>query len=135
MQADAGNDVPCHAGGAVRAQMDSFFLSETLKYLYLLFDPDNFVNRGNYVFTTEAHPLPVDPRRRPRSTHGPFRERVPRHADRYVHPFADQSEGTCAADADAPPRYVDARVGAQTASPQRLIVERNCLRPMLPHQQ
>ncbi|KAI9086456.1 hypothetical protein K1719_031540 [Acacia pycnantha] len=36
----------------------SFFLAETCKYLYLLFD-DSFVKEGNYVFTTEGHPLPV----------------------------------------------------------------------------
>ena len=44
---------------ALRAYLqDSFFLSETLKYLFLLFDPDNAINR-NYdaVFTTEGHPL------------------------------------------------------------------------------
>ena len=41
-------------------RMESFFLSETLKYLYLLFDGDNnVIHRGNYVFNTEAHPLPV----------------------------------------------------------------------------
>lgn len=41
------------------AQMESFFLSETLKYLFLLFDPDDAVyQHGKYVFTTEAHPLP-----------------------------------------------------------------------------
>ncbi|KAI9223143.1 glycoside hydrolase [Blastocladiella britannica] len=40
-------------------RQESFFLSETLKYLYLLFDPDNEYNRPEYVFTTEAHPLPV----------------------------------------------------------------------------
>ena len=39
--------------------MESFFLSETLKYLYLLFDDGNFVNTGNYVFTTEAHPFKI----------------------------------------------------------------------------
>jgi mannosidase alpha-like ER degradation enhancer 2 len=39
--------------------MPSFFLSETCKYLYLLFDNDNFIHRGNYVFTTEAHPFPA----------------------------------------------------------------------------
>ncbi|OQS07422.1 ER degradation-enhancing alpha-mannosidase [Thraustotheca clavata] len=39
--------------------MPSFFLSETCKYLYLLFDNDNFIRHGNYVFTTEAHPFPV----------------------------------------------------------------------------
>ena len=32
-----------------------------LKYLYLLFDPDDEVyTHGKYVFTTEAHPLPLD---------------------------------------------------------------------------
>lgn len=40
-------------------RMDSFFLSETTKYLYLLFDRDNFVHKGNYIFTTEAHLLPM----------------------------------------------------------------------------
>ncbi|KAH6584398.1 hypothetical protein BASA61_007485 [Batrachochytrium salamandrivorans] len=39
--------------------MESFFLAETLKYLYLLFDQDNEYNVGNYVFNTEAHPFPV----------------------------------------------------------------------------
>ncbi|KAM7272538.1 hypothetical protein ACFE04_027201 [Oxalis oulophora] len=36
----------------------SFFLAETCKYLYLLFD-DTFVVDRNYIFTTEGHPLPV----------------------------------------------------------------------------
>lgn len=46
-------------------QMDSFFLSETLKYLYLLWDwasrsPEkNWANTGNYIFTTEAHFIPI----------------------------------------------------------------------------
>ncbi|ORY15648.1 hypothetical protein BCR33DRAFT_799945 [Rhizoclosmatium globosum] len=40
-------------------KMESFFLAETLKYLYLLFTPDNEYNVGNYVFNTEAHPFPV----------------------------------------------------------------------------
>ena len=26
--------------------MESFFLSETLKYLYLLYDEDNFIHKG-----------------------------------------------------------------------------------------
>lgn len=56
--------------------MESFFLSETTKYLYLLFDPDNFIHNtgntgtiidtptgeciidaGGYIFNTEAHPI------------------------------------------------------------------------------
>merc|ERR1712130_954092 len=57
-------------------RMESSFLAETTKYLYLLFDPDNFLhNRGNkaqkvetpdgvcwieaggYIYNTEAHPI------------------------------------------------------------------------------
>ncbi|KAK3035802.1 hypothetical protein RJ639_034618 [Escallonia herrerae] len=36
----------------------SFFLAETCKYLYLLFD-DSFLVGRNYIFTTEGHPLPI----------------------------------------------------------------------------
>ncbi|VIO97592.1 Glycosyl hydrolase family 47 protein [Brugia malayi] len=61
---------------SVEDRMESFFLAETTKYLYLLFDPDNFINAdgtvariintpngkciidaGGYIFNTEAHPL------------------------------------------------------------------------------
>lgn len=57
-------------------RMESFFLAETTKYLYLLFDTENFMhNQGNqgtviqtpngecvietggYIFNTEAHPI------------------------------------------------------------------------------
>ncbi|XP_046896660.1 ER degradation-enhancing alpha-mannosidase-like protein 2 isoform X2 [Hypomesus transpacificus] len=56
-------------------RMESFFLAETIKYLYLLFDPSNFLlqpqaweegagpsedcvlGAGGYIFNTEAHPL------------------------------------------------------------------------------
>lgn len=37
----------------------SFFLAETLKYLYLLFADDSLVPLDEWVFNTEAHPLPV----------------------------------------------------------------------------
>jgi len=37
----------------------SFFLAETLKYLYLLFSEDDLVNLNEWVFNTEAHPLPI----------------------------------------------------------------------------
>jgi hypothetical protein len=39
--------------------MESFFLSETLKYLYLLFDQDNIAHRAPHVFSTEAHLMPL----------------------------------------------------------------------------
>ena len=37
--------------------MPSYFLAETLKYLYLLFAPDETLDLGKVVFNTEAHPL------------------------------------------------------------------------------
>ncbi len=40
-----------------RDDMDSFFLTETLKYLYLLFAPPETLDLKAVVFTTEAHPL------------------------------------------------------------------------------
>lgn len=56
-------------------RMESFFLAETIKYLYLLFDPTHFLHgggkweegggttgrcvlgTGGYIFNTEAHPI------------------------------------------------------------------------------
>lgn len=42
----------------------SFFLAETLKYLYLLFSDDSLLPLDEWVFNTEAHPLPVKGRNR-----------------------------------------------------------------------
>ena len=39
--------------------MQSFFLAETLKYLFLLFSPDNVIPLDQYVFNTEAHPIRI----------------------------------------------------------------------------
>eukprot|EP00467_Chlorarachnion_reptans_P011364 CAMPEP_0114532346 /NCGR_PEP_ID=MMETSP0109-20121206/26614_1 /TAXON_ID=29199 /ORGANISM="Chlorarachnion reptans, Strain CCCM449" /LENGTH=759 /DNA_ID=CAMNT_0001715399 /DNA_START=323 /DNA_END=2606 /DNA_ORIENTATION=+ len=39
--------------------MQSFYLAETLKYLYLLFSDREDVSMDNYIWTTEAHPLPI----------------------------------------------------------------------------
>ncbi|KAF4595784.1 mannosyl-oligosaccharide alpha-1,2-mannosidase precursor [Ophiocordyceps camponoti-floridani] len=53
-------------GGGFFDQMQSFFLAETLKYLYLIFAPDSEVqlslqngDRSQFVFNTEAHPLRI----------------------------------------------------------------------------
>jgi len=43
--------------------MDSFFLAETCKYLFLLFDSDHWIRNGRYVFNTEGHPFPLRPGR------------------------------------------------------------------------
>ncbi|KAJ2715195.1 hypothetical protein H4R19_001335 [Coemansia spiralis] len=41
--------------------MESFFLAETLKYLYLLFSPTNLLPLNEYVLNTEAHPFRIMP--------------------------------------------------------------------------
>ena len=38
-------------------KMESFFISETLKYLYLIFSDESDIPLSDYVFTTQAHPL------------------------------------------------------------------------------
>jgi len=40
-----------------RDSMESFFLAETLKYLYLLFAPPKTLDLKKVVFNTEAHPI------------------------------------------------------------------------------
>ena len=40
-------------------RMDSYFLSETTKYLYLLFSPDHYIHNGSFILTTEGHLLPI----------------------------------------------------------------------------
>jgi len=44
-----------------RDKMESFFLAETLKYLYLIFSPPDLIPLDKFVFNTEAHPLPIIP--------------------------------------------------------------------------
>jgi hypothetical protein len=43
--------------GQIKDRMESFFLGETLKYLYLIQDPDHPIDLQKHVFNTEAHPL------------------------------------------------------------------------------
>ncbi|KAF7309201.1 alpha-1,2-Mannosidase [Mycena kentingensis (nom. inval.)] len=45
--------------GIKEDDMPSFFLAETLKYLYLLFTNADLLPLDRWVFNTEAHPLPV----------------------------------------------------------------------------
>ncbi|KIP02174.1 glycoside hydrolase family 47 protein [Phlebiopsis gigantea 11061_1 CR5-6] len=40
-------------------KMETFLMSETLKYLYLLFEDDKTLPLSKYVFNTEAHPFPI----------------------------------------------------------------------------
>lgn len=40
-------------------RMETFWLAETLKYLYLLFADQDTLRMDQWVFNTEAHPLPI----------------------------------------------------------------------------
>ena len=58
------NKAPCGfasiknaATQALDDEMPSFFLAETIKYLYLLFDDKNKLHSKDIVFSTEAHPF------------------------------------------------------------------------------
>ncbi|KAI9773052.1 MAG: alpha mannosidase-like protein [Geoglossum simile] len=55
--------------GELSDRMESFFLGETAKYLFLLFDQEHPINTldAPFVFTTEGHPLiiPRSPSRQP----------------------------------------------------------------------
>lgn len=42
-----------------RDKMETFFLGETLKYIYLLFGNSTTIPLDEYVFNTEAHPFPI----------------------------------------------------------------------------
>nr|POF17451.1 er degradation-enhancing alpha-mannosidase-like protein 1 [Quercus suber] len=75
--------------GEKRDRMESFFLGETAKYLYLLFTPQHPLNKldGPVVFTTEGHPLVIPKsyrqraRREPASDHErPSAETCPKPA-------------------------------------------------------
>ncbi|KAE9598992.1 hypothetical protein Lal_00022375 [Lupinus albus] len=43
-----------------RDKMETFFLGETLKYLYLLFGHNSLIPLDKFVFNTEAHPIPIN---------------------------------------------------------------------------
>ncbi|GER53688.1 Mannosyl-oligosaccharide 1,2-alpha-mannosidase [Striga asiatica] len=52
--------------------MQSFFLAETLKYLYLLFSPPSVISLDEWVFNTEAHPIKITTRHDQVNTLGRF---------------------------------------------------------------
>lgn len=64
--------------GELNDRMESFFLGETAKYLFLLFDPSHPLNTWDapVVFTTEGHPL-IIPRHLRRSDFGQRNTTVP----------------------------------------------------------
>ncbi|KAI1492609.1 glycosyl hydrolase family 47-domain-containing protein [Biscogniauxia mediterranea] len=69
-------------------RMESFFLGETAKYLYLLFDSEHPLNKldASYVFTTEGHPLIIPRKGEPRHFRKPVVEKdiQPYHDDGFT---------------------------------------------------
>lgn len=52
-------DVRVQGPPSYKDRMESFFLSETLKYLFLLFSDNMPLPLDKWVFNTQAHPLPI----------------------------------------------------------------------------
>ena len=44
-------------GGPKMDIQESFWMAETLKYMYLIFDDTERISLADWVFNTEAHPL------------------------------------------------------------------------------
>lgn len=54
------NNVKSPSNPGFKDKLESFFLAETLKYLFLLFSDDpQLIPLDKYVFNSEAHPLPI----------------------------------------------------------------------------
>lgn len=64
--------------GAKDNMMQSYFLAETFKYLYLLFSPPSIISLDEWVFNTEAHPLKIVTRNA-HQDNGDQEEVFPRH--------------------------------------------------------
>lgn len=99
--------------GEKQNRMESFFLGETTKYMYLLFDPDHPLNNldAAYVFTTEGHPLVIPKQKN--SNLG--RSRTPASNSKEVLVSSYHKENftnTC----PAPPPVADPLTGSSTAS-------------------
>ncbi|KAI1500255.1 glycosyl hydrolase family 47-domain-containing protein [Biscogniauxia marginata] len=79
-------------------RMESFFLGETAKYLYLLFDSNHPLNKldASYVFTTEGHPLIIPRKGKHQSPKSTVRKDV--------HPYFDDGfTNTCPLPPSLPP--------------------------------
>lgn len=89
-------------------RMESFFLGETAKYMYLLFDTDHPLNKldAAYVFTTEGHPLLIPTKR----TVPYMRRRTPKRKDLQLHD-GHKVRDTC----PAPPPTVPFTISATAA--------------------
>ena len=93
-------------------RMESFFLGETTKYLFLLFDPGHSLNHldAPWVFSTEGHPL-IIPRSTQQSTRIP--KHHPKRLDRHKTPPVNFHESSC----PVPPAMLPFTISAVAARP------------------
>ncbi|KAM0260834.1 hypothetical protein ACHAQJ_002601 [Trichoderma viride] len=110
--------------GEKQDRMESFFLGETAKYMYLLFDPDHPLNNldAAYVFTTEGHPLIIPKNKRG----GANRENihnVKKSKDVAVYSYYDESF-TNSCPAPPPPMANQLMSSATAARPDLFAVSR-----------
>lgn len=91
-------------------RMESFFLGETAKYMYLLFDPEHPLNSldAPYVFTTEGHPLILPRKSRSRGS------RRRRSKNKSLQLCAPLEEGTTC---PVPPAKIPLTLSATAARP------------------
>ncbi|KAH6609217.1 hypothetical protein Trco_002563 [Trichoderma cornu-damae] len=102
--------------GEKQDRMESFFLGETAKYMYLLFDPEHPLNNldGAYVFTTEGHPLVVPKSKRGGAGRGSLVRSVKRSKDVAVYAYYDESfTNSCPAPPPPPGHHL---IGSATAA-------------------
>ncbi|KAK9826719.1 hypothetical protein WJX81_001107 [Elliptochloris bilobata] len=99
------------ASMALEDVQPSYFLAETCKYLFLIADP-TFLQGGDYVFTTEGHPIPIQAGRRRR----PPQQCAAPHGDGGG---SDDGRGgaggTCAAEAAVPAALRSLRLARKLA--------------------
>jgi hypothetical protein len=90
--------------------MESFFLGETAKYMYLLFDPNHPLNTldAPYVFTTEGHPLII-----PRKAFQRGSRRLKSKETSIESYDSLQNRGTC----PVPPANIPLTISATAARP------------------
>ncbi|TTJ69858.1 ER degradation-enhancing alpha-mannosidase-like protein 3 [Bagarius yarrelli] len=119
--------------GSHEDRMDSFFLAEMFKYLFLLFaeEVDLPFDVEDYVFTTEAHLLPLSLSVAPRSHPPPagnstlLRDPVPEELD------DSNFEWTCP---NTRLLFPDPAYPQNLREPIRSAVDRSCPRPILPRE-
>lgn len=101
-------------------RMESFFLGETVKYLFLLFDPDHPLNKldAPFVFSTEGHPLII-----PSHTKATRRQGSSRRSNTTIQQVYDSVDAVC----PLPPAMIPFSISA-TASRKDLFHAANLAR-------